>query len=765
MVEDASNQKKSIANGCRNVHRELYPLNPRFLRRNIRQILDSHAKVLRQVSGASAAPHEDMVADARCDWGWDFPDSKMLDAFVTEDKPILQIESLQLRGPDSKARALRHSRQSTRSVGIDDLEWLPDPQSDAFWPCTVSIAVSRPQNSRQKTFYKSVSAKVLQTPSNGQHANFEVKFDRPFFMEVLDIFAPLDSSRHGERSWKKMVTPPYSIELAIHCQDSDDSAELLSRLESRSVSSYKNTPSSESVLKATWEQFPTCPRDDELLTIRRPQGHRSLELACKMQVGMGWINKREHRLRKYNKLFESKVDEIRQLPTPSASDDMEKAVKGFKIVFKLKDNSSSNSKIFEVRSLTCPLCREAKDYGYFDRLILHCKTHHSHFDFVPSLDVDNSDSSTFRATVVMTIARHFEKQDDEEEAGMNWMAPNRPFNIVAHNRGEDNWTGEARMKSRRGTGRHPRDNKTATATPPLALPSRKRPAPDEVEDLPQHQPKRHCVPYVPGISFYHTTSKQEIQAGEAVTESDDEIDESWLTQSQEHALIDLGLVGAAKDFASAFNQHLASEQSDSSILVRDALVRFTRRHREQLRHIEWQRLFRAKLNQLRAVGIIGDDIVSACVSLMQSGPGRRVNGEMQEATVAGAQDGQEVTIETSQHKSAVNGVSMKTLLSNGHTINGVRSASPVDGETRSREAPRANKGKAAVHGDTDINSEGPPDENTRCHAHETNDSRRPASLAHKASCLCGKSAKDARASIACADPVSQFLSSSRKRFD
>lgn len=759
MVEHASIQKKAVANACRNLHLYTYDIRPRFLRRNIKHILDSHARALRQTSEAGAGSHEDMVANAKRDWGWDFPTTEMVEDFVNGEKPLLQIESLHLRAPGSKVGLLQRPQRATQEGNGDGLGWLPDPQIDASWPCTVSIALSRPQNSRQKSHCESIPAKVLQMPGSCRHADFEVKFARPVFLEVDDLFAVLDSGKTGQRSWKRTITTPYLLELAIQCQDSDDSADLLGRLESKNVSSYENTPSSEGVLKATWEQLPTCPSKYELLTIRRPQGHKSLELGYKMQVAMGWITRQEHRLRTYNKLFQTKKDEIRQLPTPSASDDMEKSVKRFRINWKFRD--SSENRAFELEGLSCPFCNEQKDYVYIDRLMLHCRTHHSHFDFYADYETDQPDSPTFIATILVSIPHHVERQDEEDERDMNWVAPNRPFDISAHVRGEDNWTGQARLKSRRGAGKHQRDNRNANVAPPLMQPSRKRPAPEEVDDLPRHQPKRHCVPYVPGVSFYHTTSKQEIQAGEAVTESDDEVDESWLTQSQDRALVDLGLTDAAKDFASAFNQHLASEQSDSSVLVRDALIRFTRKHREQLRHVEWQRLFRAKLNQLRAVGIIGDDIVSACVSFMQAGRERRVNGEIPRATSAGAQDDRKGTSDTSKHKNAVNGVTTTSQSSKESTINGVRSASPGNGDTRSKEVRKGNSGKAAMNGSIASRTSDSPEENERSpdgdrttQRPEAKGTRKPAQAARKAACLCGISAKDARASIACADPVS-----------
>ena len=127
------------------------------------------------------------------------------------------------------------------------------------------------------------------------------------------------------------------------------------------------------------------------------------------------------------------------------------------------------------------------------------------------------------------------------------------------------------------------------------------------------------MPFVPGVSFYHTTSKQLLEPGEHISEDDDDVDESWLAQNQDQALKELGMTGTAKEFIRAFNHHLAREQPDSSILTREALIRFARRYHESLQNVEWQRHFRAKLNQLKGPGIIDDDCVEHCVRGLRQG--------------------------------------------------------------------------------------------------------------------------------------------------
>lgn len=764
MIEDGNIQRKAIGNLCQTFHRDRLPLRPRFLRRNLRDILDSHEKLLRR--NPDEPPYEDMIANEKRNWGWDFPTTAMLEDFMNGDKPILQLESLLLRSSGPKASIKRRAREhQNESNGLD---WLPDPQTDAIWPCTVGVAVWNVQNSKRQVHIESLPAKILQSQSDGRSTEFHVRLDKPFFIELNKLHVVMESGNNGSRSWKRTATTSYLLEITIQCQDSDDSAEFLSRLEEKDASAYEAAPGSEGVLKATWEKLPTCPRDGELLTLRRAKGHKSLELDYKLEIAMGWINRRDYRLKSYNKVFEAKKQDIRQLPTPSASDDMEKTAKRYSIIWKFRDSSATRT--LTTKSLSCPLCRDDRDYVYFERLMLHCKNHHSHFHFEAEYTADKPDLSIFHATVSMSVAAQtLEKQNGEEEKEINWVAPNRPFNLKAHIHGLDDWTGQVRSKSRKGSRKHSKDRSFSSA--PLPQPSRKRSAPAEVEDLPQHTPKRHCVPHVPGVSFYRTTSKQLIQPGEYIAQSDDDVDESWLSQNQGRALDDLGITGAAKDFTRAFNQHLACEQSDSSILVRDALIRFARSYKDELKDIEWQRLFRAKLNQLRAVGIIGDDIVSARIRILPTAQEVHTSAMEAKAASAGAENdapdrGTRRASDALEQQKHINGASMNSHQGGAETPNVGRSTSPENGRLVPRERKRWTGGKTVLrerslpNGDATPNARDSPKEGrgtpngvATYQDHDTNGVRTTAPPTRSQTCICGKPAKDARGSIACADPV------------
>lgn len=109
--------------------------------------------------------------------------------------------------------------------------------------------------------------------------------------------------------------------------------------------------------------------------------------------------------RTWNRIFESENGEVRQPPAPSESSDdieVEEAVKRARIVYKFK-GSDSVTRVIEVRSLTCPFCDDEEGYDYFDGLMLHYKTRHQHFEFVPVCEAEQSGAYTFKATILISL--------------------------------------------------------------------------------------------------------------------------------------------------------------------------------------------------------------------------------------------------------------------------------------------------------------------------------------------------------------------------
>ena len=740
---ELANYRKLIGNVC--LHQGIAAtVHKRFLRRNLTQVLDSHDRSLHRTSDDST--YEDMIANERRISGWDYPTKEMLNDMLKGQKPILQIRSLQIRHPRSKAGAAQKS--GDRSNGPDGLDWLQDPDADFTTPCQVGISVTESLAPTKRLYVDTRRAVITQKQGSELYPPFDVELDLPFQIAFEKLFVVTDSGTNGHRHWKRTTTAKYTMEITVQCMHWDHSADLLSRLEGKESSSYQDTPGNEGVLKAIWEHLPECPADSQLMPLRRAQKHKSLELDYKMQAALGWTDRVQNSpLERYNKALTRAHKPKHQLPTPSASEDLNKVAKHYVMTYNFRDDLVTRTSTVE--GLSCPICPDSREHASFDRLQLHCLKYHDHFKFEETQD--ERSSTVVRKIVWISLG---DEPDDSQKAldldkdeWESWIAPNRPFNVSAIFRGDDSWADSgrtrgkgdrnypSRTKAKGQRGRPAKDKEKELPQLQEIHSMRKRPAPDDVEDLPERKPKKHRVPDVPGVNFYRTTSKQLLNPGDYMAESDDDVDESWLEQRQSRSLGELGLAGASKDFAKAFNQHLAREQSDSTVLMKEALVRFTRAHQAELQDVEWQRLFRTKLNELRADGVIGNDIVAHCLRGL-----RTVSMEKTpegEAVRAGAErEASEARSGTSKHENGVLTDGERKKWSGGKFV------------PRASQQPSKNK-TGLSNGDTDslkrdsANSmEGLVNGNVADH--------RQTNLARV--CSCGKSAAGASGGIFCAGP-------------
>ncbi|KAI7094342.1 hypothetical protein KC352_g39494, partial [Hortaea werneckii] len=199
-----------------------------------------------------------------------------------------------------------------------------------------------------------------------------------------------------------------------------------------------------------------------------------------------------------------------------------------------------------------------------------------------------------------------------------------------HVSGDQSWIAGARSKAKRGPGRPPRSREdtegSATSMPTVKV-DRKRPSVENVQDVPEQRKRKFSDPQVQGITFYHALSKQRIRSGETLSESEDELYDDRLIHSQRQAFRQLGLSKAEAAFHEAFNRHMDAEQPSSTILLREAIVRFARKNCVSLVDAVWLGAFEAKLKHLQAHRVIGDDVVAFCLEMRPTIQQRRKYGK------------------------------------------------------------------------------------------------------------------------------------------
>ena len=598
-----------------------------FLRRNLNYILDrNEQELLRERSHATDAlssGEDTMIANEKRSAGWDFPTVDMLTDLLDGKKPVLSIVSIQLRrhsSSSSRRRVRLRERRPRRDP--EDPEWLPPPEDDCAFACQVLATVNDTRNSGNRVQVDVRDGRIVKHDGGGSSSNFvfDIQLHTPITIELEKLFivTELGSSSSGIRHWKHTETVKYGLELAIQCQDSNDTAQLLGELENRPAAAYLDSPANERVLKVYWPALPECPSTGELLQMKRGNGQKTGDLEYGAEILMGWARRQDSPLVRYNRTLPDQQDESTQLPTPSASDDIEKLHTQPTIRYLFQENYQVYRSV-TYHTFSCIFCRQEPTHSCFERLHLHYLTHHDHFQIEIDEGSRKGDDSG-RRTIWVSV-------DDNRsiaEKDFDWLAPRQPLDLAAHVRGDGRWTTANYSRGRVGggggkRGRQRRENDVAPPVIPVRT-NRKLLAPEDVKDLPAPRRRQHEVPHVPGVRFYKTNSKQEVEPGTYVSDSDDDIDLFWLEQSQRRDLNEWGMDQVEQDFNKLFNRHLDREQPMSDTLVRDCIVRFARQNRDQLRDPSWREVFSDKLDQFQTRRVIGKDVVTYCLSQLSLSP-------------------------------------------------------------------------------------------------------------------------------------------------
>ena len=269
-------------------------------------------------------------------------------------------------------------------------------------------------------------------------------------------------------------------------------------------------------------------------------------------------------------------------------------------------------KTYKVLGYVCPFCHN-QDLQTSKLLQFHLVTDHDLFDF----SFSESDGKDQIAEPVHLLV---EVSDASSEGGYDefietdswiWIKPrNRPFNLQEYLKGDDGWiTG----KRRKGF----RDNKLSCENPPATVAQIQRK--DSPRDLPKRVKKRFRVPQAaPGGAFFRTLTKRVLRGDELLSESDEDVDESWL--KKKHArVIDsfIDLTETEKSFIKRWDDYMFEEKILANRYVGDALIRFTRANRIWLQDPGMLKEFFRHATKLLLYNGLSHSVVQKCIHLIR----------------------------------------------------------------------------------------------------------------------------------------------------
>ena len=596
---------------------------PTFLNRNLSVVLDAHDLLLGKRPCASAGRDmADGTTLTTLQWPCvdeEAPRAARLQASAQAEElleagiPVLNLDALQIRLLDAQDggfwREDEHVRDGSDAVedGNDDMDWISQAKAPNSLSCNVMINVVHPETHDPEASFTQ-SAKIRRydgqsTTTQARSAYFHVQLDKPFHLK-LGSNIPNACAEH-------------ELEIHIWCEDRRDSATLLGYLETCDPAYHSGTPLMEMRLKARWHAVSQSPPDSELLQLERRRGSKALLLPYGIALSMGW-SRNDTPLATLNKL---RAKAITQLPTPDGSDrNDEPKTLGVRYSFQ----TGIQERVFNARNLRCMFCVRRTPYPSLERLMFHYLTFHEHFRF----ELQDTDPACVAISLEVNDRYVALGPDFDVDQESTWIAPNTPFDLTAHLNGDDTWanagasagksTGKP-TKSVLKRGRPPKVGRVERSEIRASLTSQNPEDLDAIEDLPPRERSKYVVPTVPGGKFYHSTSKQPVHPQEAMSETDDVREDSWVLPRERREELQMTEVAAA--FHEAFNRHIGIEAPACKAHVRAAVVRFARKHRQDLP--AWREDFAKKLDILRRNGIIQEDVIDYCLEWIRVSSGER----------------------------------------------------------------------------------------------------------------------------------------------
>ncbi|KAF7189154.1 hypothetical protein HII31_09576 [Pseudocercospora fuligena] len=619
-----------------------------FLRRNLRHILDYHeselAKETTKETTTSAPSANGMSNEHKhCRRAkWQPPSNDTLEDLFEARRPQLRLTSLLIRHNASNSRTSRNV--IARGRERKSQSWVPSP-GEWKLPVFVGVSIHYKAHAKTEVYRDKVEAQIIRYSTSDRRPVFSVELKKPLLLGVEQLAVPRDvHASNSDAAWARTLTDRYTLEISVQPRNSKESAALLSQLENKSPSEYKHAPSNEGVIRLVWGDpnmnttskdpgLPELPLGDQLLMFRRVKGHKSLQLDYGAEVDMSWKGRTSGTVLADYNMRQARLERKRHMPTPAASEDQRPAKRrrGPSTIRYLFRSTTFVKRQIELENLSCIFCQDDREHTSFPQLLNHYQTHHDQF----SIDVEDvEDEPDVKVMSLHLDDEQYNGSTEEESEDFDWEAPNALLDIAAHVDGDSTWKikpaipvqyqgmapATKKFSSTSGPGRPPKRTLTAvkqqpnSATVPLL---RKRDtAPEDVPDLTPRKRRKHRVPDVPGVSFYRTTSKKVLVAGDEVSDSDDDVDNTWIVQSQRHDLRKLGKDPIELQFHLMLNSHLDEEQPESDVLVRDALVRFARRHAQKLSRPKLRALFKSKLEQLESRGILTKAYLDYCMKVV-----------------------------------------------------------------------------------------------------------------------------------------------------
>ena len=584
-----------------------------FLRHNRRQVIKRRkGPILKEnMSKPNAASYiASETQRGRNRWSIKNLEQALNDSSPTHVPPSLKIEVKGLR--DKREICWKQLRNSDGGPPSKRLKI-----TEIKAKCALTIWHSRPP---KKDLVQQTKPCVIRV-SKSENQEATVHMDEPFIISLEDLLVGQGSGNVGE----KHLDDSYVLQIALTSSSSSTFWPPLpiklpvprtpQILEDGDMVRFP-------FLTAKWLKLPDCPPPSSLLDVFAFQDLKPYKTKLAMEIEASWGVRTPLAIQ--NAILKKDESPLTHLPTPSSETELPRSVVHVSWSIGGPWQSEDMGEVM-ADSYDCLLCKR-RNFDNFESYHFHLINSHDLFKFKLFCEATTTHDGRPRMKIEVKVevadnyrAKATSNVPDDRE--LTWERPRSFFDLEAYLKGDESWLGKL------GTNRNPRlltisqgqetsisrDNARSSrsiaveAKPPEVVPSL---------DTPNRQ--RHKVPPAPaGITYFRSTVKRPLKAGELLTESDDEIDETWVLQKHEDALKSLKYISATeKEFISKYDNHILRENLSGNIHLSDALVRFCRLNGQWLKREDMKREFQKVTTVLILHHVIKALTVRGCMNII-----------------------------------------------------------------------------------------------------------------------------------------------------
>ncbi|KAH0542601.1 hypothetical protein FGG08_003009 [Glutinoglossum americanum] len=360
-------------------------------------------------------------------------------------------------------------------------------------------------------------------------------------------------------------------------------------------------------LSSTFDYLPHCPKERILLDVEGSStgGPSVKSTEAALEIMMTWSKPPPQKLR--GSLVQKQNFDIEQDPTQRVK---------VRYFIGPAHHEDGNIKKKKVTGYGCLFC-DGREFRTIELLHFHLITCHENFKYKVNTRRSHENRTKWEIHLDIADYRGF-NDEDEDDVGLVWVRPKRPFVLSKFLRGDDSWiTGRTPLPTPPPPSQLSRSTSSARNSQTRQVPGAPTVIdPNTIADLPKPKTKKFPIP--PGGRYYRSLTKRRLKEGEWLSESDDDVDESWLIQKHKETLDDFADVfGAEKTFMKRFDEHMLRENLCAQRYVPGALIRFCRANRQWLNNVDMLVEFWKQSLYLAQHGIINSAHVKACMDIIQ----------------------------------------------------------------------------------------------------------------------------------------------------